>query len=111
YAYLKDVFRHLRGAERGNRSRPDEAALMAALAASESLSFWVSSLTTTAQSDDGDERRSRGARAAAGRARTFRCAAPGAIGGVFRAAGMRDVAETDVHDFLEPFSSFHLSWA
>lgn len=35
----------------------------------------------------------------------FRCAAPGAIGGVFRGAGMRDVAETDVHGFLQPASA------
>jgi ubiquinone/menaquinone biosynthesis C-methylase UbiE len=35
----------------------------------------------------------------------FRCAAPDAIGQVFRAAGMHDVAETDVHDFFEPASA------
>jgi hypothetical protein len=35
----------------------------------------------------------------------FRCAAPDAIGRVFRAAGIRNVAETDVHDFFEPASA------
>jgi ubiquinone/menaquinone biosynthesis C-methylase UbiE len=35
----------------------------------------------------------------------FRCAAPGAIGGVFRGAGMRDVTETDVRGFLCPASA------
>jgi SAM-dependent methyltransferase len=35
----------------------------------------------------------------------FRCAAPGAVGRVLRDAGMRDVAETDVHGFLEPASA------
>jgi SAM-dependent methyltransferase len=35
----------------------------------------------------------------------FRCAAPDAIGRVFRGAGMHDVAETDVHDFFEPASA------
>jgi ubiquinone/menaquinone biosynthesis C-methylase UbiE len=35
----------------------------------------------------------------------FRCAAPGAIGGMFRGAGMREVAETDVHGFLQPASA------
>jgi ubiquinone/menaquinone biosynthesis C-methylase UbiE len=35
----------------------------------------------------------------------FRCAAPDAIGGVFRGAGMRDVAETNVRGFLQPASA------
>jgi SAM-dependent methyltransferase len=35
----------------------------------------------------------------------FRCAAPDAIGGVFRGAGMHDVAETDVRGFLQPASA------
>ena len=35
----------------------------------------------------------------------FRCAAPDAIGHVFRDAGMHDVAETDPHDFFEPASA------
>jgi SAM-dependent methyltransferase len=35
----------------------------------------------------------------------FRCAAPNAIGPVFRDAGMHDVAETDVHGFLQPASA------
>ena len=35
----------------------------------------------------------------------FRCAAPDAIGRVFRDTGMRDVAETDVHGFSEPASA------
>jgi ubiquinone/menaquinone biosynthesis C-methylase UbiE len=35
----------------------------------------------------------------------FRCAASDAIGGVFRDAGMRDVAETDVRGFLQPASA------
>jgi SAM-dependent methyltransferase len=30
----------------------------------------------------------------------FRCAAPGAIGGMFKAAGLQNVAETDVRSFL-----------
>ena len=35
----------------------------------------------------------------------FRCAAPDAIGRVFRDTGMHDVAETDVHGFFEPASA------
>jgi hypothetical protein len=35
----------------------------------------------------------------------FRCAAPDAIGRVFRDTGMHDVAETDVHGFSEPASA------
>jgi SAM-dependent methyltransferase len=35
----------------------------------------------------------------------FRCAAPNAIGRVFRDAGMHDVAETDVYGFLQPASA------
>lgn len=35
----------------------------------------------------------------------FRCAAPDAIGHVFRDAGMHDAAETDAHDFFEPASA------
>jgi ubiquinone/menaquinone biosynthesis C-methylase UbiE len=35
----------------------------------------------------------------------FRCAAPDAIAAVFRAAGMRDVVETDVHGALKPDSA------
>ena len=35
----------------------------------------------------------------------FRCAAPDAIGRVFRDTGMHDVAEADVHGFFEPASA------
>ena len=35
----------------------------------------------------------------------FRCAAPNAIGRVFRDASMHDVAEADVHGFLQPASA------
>jgi hypothetical protein len=34
----------------------------------------------------------------------FRCAAPGAIAGVFRDAGLRDVVESEVRSMLEPSS-------
>jgi hypothetical protein len=44
----------------------------------------------------------------------FRCAAPDAIGRVFRDTGMHDVAETDVHGFSEPvpleYSVGGLTW-